>query len=189
MAVEFPRAQSASLRPTMAHPPWSSPKMQQFWSCYRGISTSTQKPKTMKHRHHKLLLRLPSLLPPSRKLLSSCVEHFFTRVGHFWGRNYILSVVPYGRIQLVKIASEKTIFGHTLKISSLTTAIISEILAVHIDRVRYGPSSNRSGGTGGGTSGIGIIPPPPWLVLLVFIGWYCLVFIGWYWLVFWLVLL
>ena len=29
-------------------------------------------------------------------------------------------------------------------------------------------------------SGIGIIPPPPRLVLSVFIGWYCLVFIGRY---------
>jgi hypothetical protein len=60
------RAQSASLRPTTASLPSSSPtKQDKIWFCYRGISTSSKKPTTInEHNEHYLPFVLsPSALP------------------------------------------------------------------------------------------------------------------------------
>jgi hypothetical protein len=46
-------------------------KTQQFWPCYRGISTLSQKPTVAQHRHRELLLCLPLLLPLPGRLLTS----------------------------------------------------------------------------------------------------------------------
>jgi hypothetical protein len=46
VTADPPLAQQASLRPTTASRPWSSPKKHKNRFCYRGISTSSQKPTT-----------------------------------------------------------------------------------------------------------------------------------------------
>jgi len=46
VTVDPPLAQQASLRPTTASRPWSSPKKHKNRFCYRGISTFSHKPTT-----------------------------------------------------------------------------------------------------------------------------------------------
>jgi hypothetical protein len=69
VTAELPRAQLVSLRPTTASPPWLSPKNTTILVLLQRNQYFVAKPTAAtKHRHHELLLCLPSLLSPVRNI-------------------------------------------------------------------------------------------------------------------------